>query len=566
MSDDPVLTSSWCTNWAGFNTPRLWAMVSDEDDPDAWRQVAAWGDVAVTVKDQRARLVQARDSLTAAWPPGQNESSQAFVSQLNKLITVMDSAQQDADTTASGLANILEALRTAKEQIQPLYEEYKQKSDDWVPSWWDNAEDEIDQKAQAAMITAEQVVQQNVPQLKVPDSYVMDPKGAQTGLTPDDHSAPSTSSRSAGPGTAPTIPVPHDPVPPMPGQDATVPDAGSSAPDASFVGQTGPATVGPGLAGVITPPPPGVPPAGAVPPGALPPGGVPAGGGPLGIPPVVPPLPGVLPGGAGVGGGAVPGVGGIGGGLARGLRPVGGVAGRALPSGAVIGETVGGVRGGVAGTPEIGGVAGRGAVGGVPGRGAGGVSGRGVAGGRGGVAGGTVGEIGPGGVSGRGGVAGRGVGEAGRGGVPGRGGVAGRGVGVGEEARGGVPGRTLGEAGTGGMAGGRGGAPARGPAGRGVGGAAERNAGQAVRRGAKPKPPPWLPEDEPRGSAIGRGGAAGPAGMAGGRRAARRDGAMGDHYDPDNPWEVAEGVDPVIAPSDEVPRHDPGPNVIGWRG
>jgi hypothetical protein len=52
--------------------------------------------------------------------------------------------------------------------------------------------------------------------------------------------------------------------------------------------------------------------------------------------------------------------------------------------------------------------------------------------------------------------------------------------------------------------------------------------------------------------------------MASGRRSTRHDGAA-DHYDPDNPWEVAEGVDPVIAPSDEIARHDPGPNVIGWR-
>jgi hypothetical protein len=36
-------------------------------------------------------------------------------------------------------------------------------------------------------------------------------------------------------------------------------------------------------------------------------------------------------------------------------------------------------------------------------------------------------------------------------------------------------------------------------------------------------------------------------------------------FDPDNPWEVAEGVEPVIAPSTDNPRHDPGPNVIGWR-
>jgi len=484
MSDEPVLTSSWCTNWAGFNTPRLWAMVSNEDDPDAWRQVSAWADVAVAVKDQRSRLVQARDSLTAAWPPEQNGSSQAFVTQLDKLIGVMDAAQQDADATASGLANILDALRSAKDLMQPLYEEYKDKSDDWVPNWWDHAEDEIDKRARTVMFTAEQIVQQNVPQLKVPDPYTMDPKGSRLDFAPDDHSDPSVSSRAAGPGAAPAIPVPHDPVPPLPGHDGTVPsdggpspsDAGPAPPGASFVGQTGGVSGGPGLAGVIAPPPAAAPSPGTIPPGALPPVGVSVGGGPVAaMPPVSPILPGILPAGP-AGGGGVPGVGGIGGGVGRGARPVGGVVGRALPSGAVIGETVGGARGGVVGTPEIGGVAGRGAV-------------------------------------------------AGRAGVGGRGG------------------------------------------GAEVGGVSGRGAGRAGVRGAKPKLPPWLPEDEPRGSASGRGGAAtGPAGMASGRRGARRDAAVGDQFDPDNPWETAEGVDPVIVPSEEIGRHDPGPNVIGWRG
>jgi hypothetical protein len=54
--------------------------------------------------------------------------------------------------------------------------------------------------------------------------------------------------------------------------------------------------------------------------------------------------------------------------------------------------------------------------------------------------------------------------------------------------------------------------------------------------------------------------------MASGRRAARRDAAVGEQFDPDNPWETAEGVDPVIGPPEEIGRHDPGPNVIGWRG
>jgi hypothetical protein len=492
MSGDGPLTSSWCTNWGAFNTPRLWAMVSDEDDPDAWRQVAAWGEVAVAVKDHRARLVQARDALTAAWPPEQNAAAQAFVNELDTLIGRMDIARQDADTTATGLANILEALRTAKNQIQPLYDEYKSKSDDLVPNWWDHAEDGIDEKAQAVMIAAEQIVEQNVPQLKVPDPYTMDPKGARGGFEPmgDGNSTGSSGTGTSGRSRDTTVvPVPHDPVPPMPGHDATVPSSsGGSGPDGSGPDGAGGGGVGgggssggsggggmvggPALAGATPPPPPGAPP--VAPSGAPPPGVLPSSGPTSGISPVTgAPMPGLLPGGlpggvgpGGVGpGGAGPGgktggsgltgPTGVGGGYARGNRPAGRGASRALPSGAVIGETVGGGRG--AGAPGLGGVSGRG-------------------------------------VTEKGGRAG-------------------------------------------------------------------------ARGAAKPKPPSWLPEDEPRGSAGGRGGATtGPAGMAASRRAGRRDGDHGDQFDPDNPWEVAEGVDPVITPSDDNPRHDPGPNVIGWHG
>jgi hypothetical protein len=502
VSDDGVLTSSWCTNWGAFNTPRLWAMVSDEDDPDAWRQVAAWGQVSVAVGDHRARLQQAREALAAAWPPESGSAAEAFVTELDTLIVRMDSAARDADTTATGLANILEALRTAKNQIQPLYEEYKSKSDDLVPSWWDNAEDEIDQKAQAHMVAAEQAVQQHVAQLKVPDAYTMDPKGGRSGF--DDPTGPGTSPGSSGSGggagrsgsRGAPVTVPHDPPPPMPGQDATVPDADApGGGDGSggvggggFGGGSGGGGAvigGPGLAGgVITPPPTGTPPAGAPgTPGALPGSGGPPPGGTGGGPVVGGPVPGVLPGGLGVGGGGGGGLGGVPGGVggyARGTRPVaGGIGtGRALPSGAVIGETVGGARGG--------------AVGGVGGALGGGVSGRGGSGAA-------------GGVSGRG-VSGRGFSGA---------------------------------------AGGRTGAPGT----------------------AKPKPPPWLPEDdETRGAARAGGAAATSSGMTGGRRGNRRDSEYDQPFDPDNPWAVAEGVEPVIRPSDDDPRHDPGPNVIGRHG
>ncbi|MEV8508733.1 hypothetical protein AB0368_28435 [Actinoplanes sp. NPDC051475] len=495
---DGVLTSSWCTAWQSYNTPRLWAMVADEDDPEAWRQVAAWGEISGSVKDQRNLLLKAREDLVAAWPPEDNKSSAAFVEELDTLIARMDTARTDADDTATGLANILEALRQAKNAIQPLYEDYKEKNDDLVPSWWDNAEDDIDEKARAHMITAEGIVQDNVARLKVPAPYKLEPPERRWGdpkppgepdPTPTTGSGGGGSVRSAG---ADGVRVPHDPVPPLPGHEPTIPDgvAGpvTSPVDTSPGTGSGAGTSGPGLAGVITPPgvtPPVAPPTGT--PGLPGTGGLPGGGV---VPPGVLPTPGPIGGGGGgLGGG---GLGGLGRGAPRPIRPGAGTS-RALPSGAVIGETVGGTGRGFPGS--IGGAAGRG------------VSGR------------------SGGVPGRAGSA------------PGRSGSAPGRVGS-------VPGQAGGVSGRGGMS--RAGAVA--PAGEG--------------KQVRPPRPSWLPE-EPAGTARG----ANTVGMAGSSRGGRRSGdGSGQDYDPDNPWQVAEGVDPVIAPSRYEAVHDPGPNVIGWRG
>jgi hypothetical protein len=75
----------------------------------------------------------------------------------------------------------------------------------------------------------------------------------------------------------------------------------------------------------------------------------------------------------------------------------------------------------------------------------------------------------------------------------------------------------------------------------------------------------------PPGGVIGGAGAGGTPGAtvppaAGGGRGRRAEGAGGHGHggDPDNPWEIEEGVPPVIEPAAESePRHDPGPGVIG---
>jgi hypothetical protein len=462
----------------------------------------------------------------AAWPE-ENASAAAFLTELDILIARLDTASADAETTATGLDRIVNALQTAKREIEPLWEQYKDKSDDLVPRWFDNAEDELDEQAQRAMITAEKAVSDSVPMLKVPEPYTLtaeDPRVDEKRQLTDNSGAAAVGAAAGAAVGGISVPVPHDPVPPLPGRDPIAPEG----PAPAGAGGSGGAVVGsgPDLAGVITPAPPTTLPGGGIT------GPLPGGGAPLPVPVggggVTPPVPGLLPIGRGsTGAGLLPVAPG---GSGRGGRP----AGLRPSTGGVIGDRSGLGQPGVSGGRAAGPLGGAGPIGragaGAPIGGVGGpLGGRGAAGARGGASsGGAVGGRGAAGVRGGGGA----VGGPGLAGGP------------------------LGGTGFGGAGG--------------VGGRANASRGrrnrldQAERNGATPAPrPDWLPDDP-----VGPDRHAFAPGMPGAAQGGRRAGV--DHertvFDPDNPWQVAEGVRPVIVPGPDNDRHDPGPNVIGWRG
>ncbi|XVU24692.1 hypothetical protein ACQPZJ_47035 [Actinoplanes sp. CA-054009] len=329
MSDD-ALTSSWCTNWAAYNTPRLWSMVKDEDDPLARSQVGAWRQLAGSVRSEKDALVAARADLVAVWPPEENASAAAFVGQLDNLIARLDTASADAETTANGLDNVLNALAGAKERIRPLWEQYKDKSSDVVPRWFDSAEDEIDDQARRHMMDAERAVSDAVAMLKVPAAFEFRIEGVKEWPPP-----PPAGEGTArlGPGGGIDVLVPHDPVPPLPGADPTVHDisgiggagAVASGAGAGAGGAGGDAGVGgAGLGGAGL-------------------GGAGVGGAGAGA--------GVGGAGAGAGvGGAGAGVGGAGAGAGIGGAGIGAGGGAGIGAGAVIGG------GAAAGGPDLAGV------------------------------------------------------------------------------------------------------------------------------------------------------------------------------------------------------------------
>jgi hypothetical protein len=224
-------------------------MVEKEDDPESWRQVAALGSMAGLLKDQRSRLEAAKQKLVEAWPPGENRASAAFVELIDDLLFNMQRNREIADSNAAALGRIVEALRQAKADIDPIYQAYLEKSDDWVPAWWDSAEDELDEKARERMRAAERIIALPDNTITAPPEYELKPDFTRTKIDDSGESATgepagvqsglgSVGSVSAGS----DFTVPHEPPPPVPGKDSVPPG-----------GLTPPVSAGPELAGVVTP-------------------------------------------------------------------------------------------------------------------------------------------------------------------------------------------------------------------------------------------------------------------------------------------------------------------------
>lgn len=230
---------TWCTDWAAYDVPRLWAMVSTEDSSEAWAQVSAWFRLRDAVDDQRERLAACRQALIAVWPPERSEASTAFLAVLDELVGSMTDTVAAADSTARGLAGVLESLATAKKQIKPLYDEWVARSTDLTPRWIDGAEDELNAKARAVMVEAESAVAHFTPMIKSAARYELD-------IWRDPGSLVDPGERSIGVSRTPSPvpPVPHDPPLPLPGLSPAV----SRPPDA------------PVLAGGLVPAPTPVPP------------------------------------------------------------------------------------------------------------------------------------------------------------------------------------------------------------------------------------------------------------------------------------------------------------------
>jgi hypothetical protein len=303
-------------NWDAYDVNALWEMVRGDNIPAGRRQVQTWAAVESALTDQLARLRGYRQTVETAWPPERSPAAQQFMENLDDLTASMLETATAAARTKHAVNGVMDALETARNQLEPLVADYKASANDLIPRQIDGTEDDVNIKARKIMAEAESAVSHHSTGITPPPRFaprdVREPGGAGRS---SDRQGQTRSSSTYGQTWSDSSAVSHNPPAPPPGVNPVMPDGQQWTPG-------GAGTSGPVLSGIGG--------------GALPSTGLPVGG--AGPAPVGSGTGGSVPFGGGLLPGVLPGAGAGRGGVPRGF-------GRGLPSGGV------GVPGLGAGTP-----------------------------------------------------------------------------------------------------------------------------------------------------------------------------------------------------------------------
>jgi hypothetical protein len=245
--------SGGCTNWAAYDVPAIWTMVSGEDSHAGWAAPPAWAALAQSTDDQRKRLLAARAALEDAWPPSENEAAKPFFAEIDRLVASMEETARRAGETAGAVGWIMESLADAKKAIEPLQRQYESKNHDLIPNWVDGAEDDLNRQARIVMARANAQIGDHAAMITVPTPYYLPGSGADASTHDPgrNQSAISTTGASGANHLAGSrTNIPHTPPEPMPGHSGILPP---NSPGVGLAGGPAPSAPSP-VIGVPSPP------------------------------------------------------------------------------------------------------------------------------------------------------------------------------------------------------------------------------------------------------------------------------------------------------------------------
>ncbi|GAB3800451.1 hypothetical protein [Micromonospora zhanjiangensis] len=237
--------ATWCVNWDAYDINALWAMVQGDDIAAGRRQVQTWAAVESALTDQLARLKSYRQTIEAAWPPERSPAAKQFMERLDDLTANMLETAAAAGRTKHAANGIMDALETARTQLEPLVVEYRASANDLIPRQLDGSEDDINVKGRKIMAEAESAVGHHSAGITPPPYFGAGPGdysgGGDQGFGHGEQPKPNAN---AGQSWSGRSMVSHNPPAPLPGVNPMMPDgqhwtpggAGTSGPILSGIG------------------------------------------------------------------------------------------------------------------------------------------------------------------------------------------------------------------------------------------------------------------------------------------------------------------------------------------
>ncbi|MDG4786380.1 hypothetical protein O7626_10640 [Micromonospora sp. WMMD1102] len=106
--------------------PRLWRLVEAAQQrlQPSREQVSAWERTSSMLGGHAARLQACRNQLATLWPPEQNAASAAYMAELDRLIEASRQTSTAAQNNATHIGHVADAIEQARTKLEPVYREY----------------------------------------------------------------------------------------------------------------------------------------------------------------------------------------------------------------------------------------------------------------------------------------------------------------------------------------------------------------------------------------------------------------------------------------------------------
>jgi hypothetical protein len=112
------------TNWNAHDTPDMWRQLQNQDTDPYWTHVSGLRKISELTSTHLSRVKEYRDNLATAWPPEKSAASAAFISRLDYLVAHIQQTHDTAVANYTTVSTTAAALMTARHDLKAVYDDY----------------------------------------------------------------------------------------------------------------------------------------------------------------------------------------------------------------------------------------------------------------------------------------------------------------------------------------------------------------------------------------------------------------------------------------------------------